>query len=95
MHVPAIQSPIALALAPREAALRLTRIPEEHRAALGQEGLVEGAEVAIESVVPMGGPLIVRLGGTRLALARSIARTIHVAPVQADLEAADAHERGR
>lgn len=95
MHVPAIESPIALALAPRETAMRLTHIPDEHRVTLGQEGLVKGAEVAIESVVPMGGPFIVRLGGTRLAIARSIARAIRVAPLGADVQPADADEPDR
>ncbi len=41
-------------------------------------GLVAGVEVAVERVLPLGGPVIVRLGAARVALARVVARSILV-----------------
>ena len=61
--------------------LRVVAVEPDHEAALAQEGLRVGVEIALERRLGLGGPLIVRLGRTRLALARSVAATIHVAPV--------------
>jgi DtxR family Mn-dependent transcriptional regulator len=41
-------------------------------------GFVPGAEVTIEKKVPMGGPLIVSLKGTKVAVAREIGRALHI-----------------
>ena len=52
----------------------------EHRATLAREGVEVGSHLALEASAPFGGPLIVRLGRARLALARSVARTVDVLP---------------
>ncbi len=41
-------------------------------------GLVAGVEVAVERVLPLGGPVIVRLGTARVALGRAVARSVLV-----------------
>jgi Fe2+ transport system protein FeoA len=41
-------------------------------------GFVPGAEITIEKKVPMGGPLIVSLKGTKVAVAREIGRALHI-----------------
>ena len=45
---------------------------------LAAHGVHLGTLVSVENDAPFGGPRIVRLGQARLALARRIARTIHV-----------------
>jgi Fe2+ transport system protein FeoA len=69
--------------------LRVVDIGSDHESALVQEGLAVGTEITVERRLALGGPLIVRTGRTRLALARSVARTIRV--VAAD----EATEPGR
>lgn len=41
-------------------------------------GFVPGSEVKIEKKVPMGGPIIVSLKGTKIALAREIGGVLHM-----------------
>ena len=41
-------------------------------------GFVPGSEVTVEKKVPMGGPIIVDLKGTKVAIAREIGATLHV-----------------
>ena len=41
-------------------------------------GFVPGSEVVVEKKVPMGGPLIVKLKGTRVAIAREIGDMLHM-----------------
>lgn len=41
-------------------------------------GFVPGSEVRIEKKVPMGGPIIVSLKGTKIALAREIGGALHM-----------------
>ena len=48
------------------------------RAALAQEGIFEGAPITVERRLALGGPLIVRLGRTRLAVARRVAADVLV-----------------
>jgi Fe2+ transport system protein FeoA len=69
--------------------LRVVHIGPDHESALVQEGLAVGTEITVERRLALGGPLIVRTGRTRLALARSVAGTIRV--VAAD----EATEPGR
>jgi hypothetical protein len=71
--------------APRRPLLVVVVGPDDE-SALAREGLGVGAEISIERRVAFGGPLIVRLGRTRLALARSVAATILVAPADAAIE---------
>jgi Fe2+ transport system protein FeoA len=68
-----------LDLGPRTPA-RVVALDPEHAARLGDEGLHDGDLVLVESRLPLGGPLIVRLGRGRLALARALARSILVEP---------------
>lgn len=51
-----------------------------HGPALAAEGIVAGVEIEVESAVPFGGPLVVRVGRARLALAREAARAVEVEP---------------
>jgi DtxR family Mn-dependent transcriptional regulator len=41
-------------------------------------GFVPGAEVRVEKKIPMGGPIIVSLKGTKVAIARDRGRLLHV-----------------
>jgi DtxR family Mn-dependent transcriptional regulator len=43
-------------------------------------GFVPGAPLRIEKKIPMGGPIIVDLKGTRIAIARDIGEALHVTP---------------
>jgi Fe2+ transport system protein FeoA len=58
--------------------VRVIAVPEQAKAPLGQEGVVPGTDLAVERTVGLGGPMIVRLGRARLAIARSVAREIEV-----------------
>jgi Fe2+ transport system protein FeoA len=41
-------------------------------------GFVPGAEVRVEKKIPMGGPIIVSLKGTKVAIARERSSLLHV-----------------
>jgi Fe2+ transport system protein FeoA len=41
-------------------------------------GFVPGAEVRVEKKIPMGGPIIVSLKGTKVAIARDRGNLLHV-----------------
>ena len=45
------------------------------------EGIAPGVTVAIESRTPLGGPLIVRVGRSRVAVARPAACDIRIRPM--------------
>jgi Fe2+ transport system protein FeoA len=62
--------------------VRVTGLPADARQALEQEGILVGVELTVERRVGMGGPLIVRLGRARLAIARGTASSIEVEPVE-------------
>jgi DtxR family Mn-dependent transcriptional regulator len=78
--------------APPGAAERLDRVPAGRRAWIQQIvqeeasllrflaslGLLPGAEIHVEEVAPLGGPLLIRLGGARYALGRDVAAKILV-----------------
>jgi Fe2+ transport system protein FeoA len=53
-------------------------VGDEHASQLAREGIALGTRFAIEATAPFGGPLIVRVGRARVALARRVARTIEV-----------------
>jgi Fe2+ transport system protein FeoA len=65
--------------------LRIVAVEPARRAALAQEGLGVGAEIEIERRLAVGGPLILRLGQSRLAIARIVAADVLVEPASADL----------
>jgi Fe2+ transport system protein FeoA len=62
-------------------AVRVIEMPDSARQALEQEGVAIGAEVTVEKRIGMGGPVIVRFGRTRLAIARAVASGIQTEPV--------------
>jgi Fe2+ transport system protein FeoA len=62
--------------------VRVTGMPDADRPALEQEGVVTGAVLTIERRVGLGGPIIVRLGRARLAIARPVAATVLVETVE-------------
>jgi Fe2+ transport system protein FeoA len=62
--------------------VRVTGMPDSASQALQQEGVVTGAELTVERRVGLGGPVIVRLGRARLAIARATAGGIEVEPVE-------------
>jgi Fe2+ transport system protein FeoA len=66
--------------------LRVVAVGPEHESALTQEGLGVGSEISIERRLALGGPMVLRLGRTRLALARSVAAVILVTPADLALE---------
>jgi Fe2+ transport system protein FeoA len=62
--------------------LRVVAIDLACRASLSPEGIDVGVEVSVERRLALGGPLIVRLGRTRLAIARSLAAGVFVEPAE-------------
>jgi Fe2+ transport system protein FeoA len=47
-------------------------------------GIRPGARLAIDGDAPFGGPRIVRIGGSRVAIDRRLARTVRVSPAAGD-----------
>jgi oxygen-dependent protoporphyrinogen oxidase len=60
---------------------RVVSIEGDHDADLALEGLLPGTAIAITSRAPLGGPLVVGIGRSRVAVARSLAARISVEPV--------------
>jgi Fe2+ transport system protein FeoA len=58
-------------------------IPADAAAALAAEGLTAGDLLEIETRQPFGGPVVVRVGHARLAIAARVAREIVVEPLGA------------
>jgi Fe2+ transport system protein FeoA len=63
---------------------RIREVPAGAAAALTAEGLAPGDVLEIETRQPFGGPIVVRVGHARIALALRIARGILVEPLTAD-----------
>ena len=63
---------------------RVLEVPASVAAALETEGLAPGEVVEIETRQPFRGPVVVKVGHARVALAARIARTILVEPATAD-----------
>jgi Fe2+ transport system protein FeoA len=59
-------------------------VPDSAIDALEAEGLAPGEVLELETRQPFGGPVVVRIGHARLALALPIARLIMVEPLAAD-----------
>ena len=70
--------PISLALLPVGARTRVLVIPPGDADRLAAEGIHRGDALEIEAVLPLGGPVVVRLGRARVALARRVASGILV-----------------
>jgi Fe2+ transport system protein FeoA len=58
--------------------LRITSLNPAHHASLAPEGIGVGVELSVERRLALGGPVIVRLGRARLAIARNIAAGVGV-----------------
>lgn len=57
---------------------RVVGVPDRDAARLAAEGLRPGDHLEVEARLPLGGPVIVRLGRARVAVARSVAAGILV-----------------
>jgi DtxR family Mn-dependent transcriptional regulator len=62
----------------RATVLRVEREEPDVLRHLAALGILPGTEVAVEEVAPLGGPLLVRVGGARYALGRKVAGRIVV-----------------
>jgi Fe2+ transport system protein FeoA len=60
--------------------LRVVDIDPSCRESLAPEGIDVGVELNVERRLPLGGPLILRVGRARLAIARNIAAGVVVVP---------------
>ncbi len=63
---------------------QIVDVDERHRSALDREGLSVGTAVTLEAALPFGGPVVVRTGNARVALARDVAASVVVRPTAAD-----------
>lgn len=70
--------PAVLADCAAGTAWRVTDTAAPDGAGLARFGLVAGARVEIESRAPFGGPLVVRIGRSRVAVPRAVGRQIWV-----------------
>ncbi len=61
-------------------AVRVLDIDPAELDRLAAEGLAPGDRVVIEARLPLGGPIVVRVGRARLALARRVAAGVRVRP---------------
>jgi Fe2+ transport system protein FeoA len=64
---------------------RVVALDSVRDTALAGHGIRPGVIVEVEDDAPFGGPRIVHLGFTRLAIARVVARTIRVRPEPGDV----------
>jgi len=62
---------------------RVVAVEPADAARLAAEGLHPGDAVEVEAYLPMGGPVVVRVGRARLAVARKVAAGILVVPGRA------------
>ena len=70
--------PISLADLPLGARSRVVAVPPGEVARLAAEGLHRGDTLEVDVVLPLGGPVVVRLGRARVAIGRSVAAGILV-----------------
>jgi len=59
---------------------RVVSVPSEDVERLAAEGIHRGDILQVETRLPMGGPVVVRLGRARVALAQRVAAAILVQP---------------
>jgi len=72
--------PVSLADLDAGVVARVVDVPPAEVDRLAAEGLHRGDVVEVETRLPLGGPVIVRLGRARVALARGVAAQVVVAP---------------
>jgi Fe2+ transport system protein FeoA len=63
---------------PEGATARVVAVPSGDADRLASEGLRPGDVLLVEARLPLGGPVVVRLGRARVALARRVAGAIVV-----------------
>jgi len=64
-------------------AARVVTVPPDEAERLAAEGLHRGDVIEVETRLPLGGPVVVRIGRARVALARRVAARIVVRPGRA------------
>jgi len=69
---------ISLAQLPVGARSRVIALASEDADRLAGEGLHRGDSLEVETILPFGGPVVVRLGRARVAIARQVAARIVV-----------------
>jgi len=57
---------------------RVASVGPAHRAELAREGVRPGVDLSVASAAPFDGPLVLHLGRARVALDRSVARTVEM-----------------
>ncbi len=65
--------PLSLALLHPGVPAQVLTVPAQDAERLAAEGLRPGEVLEVESRLPLGGPVVVRLGRARVALARRVA----------------------
>jgi Fe2+ transport system protein FeoA len=76
------ETPVSLAHAPVGWRRRVVSIEEPARTELAQEGLFPGATVVVTARTPLGGPVVVELGRTRLAMSAGVAAPVVTTPLR-------------
>jgi Fe2+ transport system protein FeoA len=78
---PKQQAPLPLSMAATGQPLRLIAVHTEHKLShrLAELGLTPGVELTV--VQDAGGPLLVAVRGSRIAIGRGIAHLVQVAPI--------------
>jgi Fe2+ transport system protein FeoA len=72
--------PVSLVLLAAGVDARVVSVPPEDVERLAAEGLHRGDILKVETRLAMGGPVVVRLGRARVALAQRVAAAILVQP---------------
>lgn len=75
--------PVSLVGLPPGRAARVVTVDPADVERLAAEGLHPGDCVEVEACLPLGGPVVIRVGRARIALARSVAAAILVEPSRA------------
>jgi Fe2+ transport system protein FeoA len=68
--------PVPLSLAAVGASRVIRAVDGPARDELGREGLLPGSVVVVRARTPLGGPLVIELGRTRIALSADVAAAI-------------------
>ena len=79
-------SRLSLARVPIGVPCTIRSIGAAARAELAREGLYNGAVVTVIARTPLGGPVVVQRGRTRLALSADVADDVETAPCGPDGE---------
>lgn len=77
------QATLPLSRVPVGERRRITAVDGPARAELEREGLLAGSIVRVAGRTPLGGPVIVEIGRTRVAVAAQVAAAVITAPGEA------------